>query len=85
MENTVHVRYFAGLRELLGVEAEEIKISSSSVKLGEFLNRIVELHPEIKTRLKAAAVAINLEVDNSKEQKIRVGDEIAFMPPVGGG
>ncbi|GEM_PF-145506 len=85
MKQVVQVRYFAGLREKIGCEGEEIKIDSRQIKLKKLIEIVVARHPEAKIALQNTAVAINLEVSDPAEASVTAGDEVAFLPPVGGG
>ncbi len=85
MHQTVHLRYFAGLRETLGVEGEEFKLPRTPITLNRLRELLLEQYPEIAPQLKSSAVAVNLELTSQPDSQINPGDEVAFMPPVGGG
>ncbi len=84
MENTVHVRYFAGFREEVGKRSEEIEIENS-IKLGDFIAQLVAKHPEIETLISSSAFSVNLDICEPESTTVKPGDEIALLPPVGGG
>lgn len=72
------VRLFAGLREALG---SELSVSLPRGSLARDVRAAVaRLHPCAAS----AAVAVNLEVANDA-RVLAPGDEVALLPPVGGG
>lgn len=84
MESNVHVRYFAGYREIVGRDAETVEIETPT-QLDKFLDQLREKHPELEGELAGGAVAVNLEVSEPEATTISPGDEVALLPPVGGG
>jgi molybdopterin converting factor subunit 1 len=84
MKQLVQIRYFAGIRELIGCEAEEIEISGST-KLSVIIAEIKDKHPELTEELDSCAVAVNMEIVDPEKTTLMPGDELAFLPPFGGG
>ena len=76
----VHVRYFAALRERRGLSEEWIEASEGET-LGELYQR---LFPPVDGAVLPVAYARNLEY-SSKDERLSDGDEITFLPPIGGG
>lgn len=77
---TVHVRYFATLREWKGCECEEVALMPGET-LGQLYSRLFPPRPDgilpvAYARNQAYARANDLPED---------GDEISFLPPIGGG
>ena len=84
MEQIIQVRYFAGLRELSGTDNEEIEISGS-INLDDFIEKIKIRHPELANELGTTAVSVNMDVADPASTTLKPGDEVAFLPPFGGG
>ena len=92
----VQVKYFASLRELMGVSEEEYEISGE-VTLRELLtNHIPERHREasdvwrekISSFLKGEEAGYIVIVNGRRidlDQKLKDGDVVAVLPPIGGG
>ena len=81
------ILYFSWLREKIGTESEEIKVSekiSDVNELVEYLKKSSEKHSIAFQNMKSIKVAVNKEFANF-DKKIQDQDEIAFFPPVTGG
>jgi molybdopterin synthase sulfur carrier subunit len=76
---TVHVKYFASLRDRLG-RAEDRLDAAEGTTVAEVW---VTLWPEIPLPQNALA-AVNMEYAELS-QIVHDGDEVAFFPPVTGG
>jgi molybdopterin converting factor small subunit len=76
----VRVRYFAALRERRKTDVEEIELLPGET-LGALYLRLFPPGPE---GVLPVAYARNTAVARANEVP-RDGDEIAFLPPVGGG
>jgi len=75
----VTVRFFASLKERLGVEQQQIDASDVQT-VADVWNAVVENEPLPSTAL----VALNLEYVQA-DAAVKDGDEVAFFPPVTGG
>jgi molybdopterin converting factor subunit 1 len=78
---TVRVRYFASLRELMGVSGEEREVQPGATP-GALLREL--LGPGRAERATGVAFAVNQE-HAPAGRELRDGDEVAFLPPVSGG
>ena len=81
------ILYFSWLREKIGIDSEEIKISekiSDVNELVEYLKNSSEKHLIAFQNTKLIKVSVNKEFANF-DTKIQDQDEIAFFPPVTGG
>lgn len=85
MTKTVHIKYFASIREALGSGAETVKTLASTVEgLRDELIARGGVYAESLARGKAVRVAINQTL--AVETALLVEDaEVAFFPPVTGG
>ena len=80
---TVQVRYFAALREASGRDVETLELPAGTT-VAETRSFLVERYPLLETILPRCAVAVNRSYA-SGEAMLKDGDEIAFIPPLGGG
>ena len=76
---SIHVKYFASLRETLGRSIDDVPFSNA-LTVEEVWN-IATNHMQRPERL---LVAVNQEYANFNNQ-VCDGDEVAFFPPVTGG
>lgn len=81
----VHVRYFASLRETLGISGEPIETSSADVAgLRAQLIALGGAHAECLAPGRAVRVAVNQVM--AQDSTLLVADcEVGFFPPVTGG
>jgi len=77
---SVTVRYFARLRELRGIASEEVAVAVNSTA-SDLYNKIF---PSGENEGISVGFALN-KCMVSGETKLSDGDELAFIPPVGGG
>ncbi|WP_018874189.1 molybdopterin converting factor subunit 1 [Thioalkalivibrio sp. ALJ1] len=76
---TVHVHYFARLREELGRPGEETELPADDLTVGGLWQHLH--HEAPPARLMAA---VNQE-QATLETPVHDGDEVAYFPPVTGG
>lgn len=84
---TVHVRYFARLREALGCSAERVAVPSAVRTAGALRAHLVARGGAFAEALgagKAVRVAVD-QVMADDEAPLVDGAEVAFFPPVTGG
>lgn len=81
MSKTIHVRYYAILREQRGLKEEDIETSVNTA-----IQFYSELQKKYNLRLPPSSirVAINEEFSGWNSE-IRSGDTVVFIPPLGGG
>jgi sulfur-carrier protein len=79
----IRMRYFAALREITGLREEDLHIAEGTTVAGTraFL---LERYPKLENALARAVCAINHQYV-TPETVLKEGDEIVFIPPVGGG
>ena len=82
---TLHVRYFAALREALGA-SETITLAEPGTlgALRDHLLQRSELHAQLLARSRAVRAAVN-QVMAEDHTPLVSGAEVAFFPPVTGG
>jgi molybdopterin converting factor small subunit len=74
-----HVLYFAALREQKGCPEEWVEVPGHCTVAGLYAT----LFPDVANRLPVAMI-VN-RVRTAADHPVRDGDEIAFLPPLGGG
>ena len=81
----VSVKYFASLREVLGLSHESLE--TSAITLGELREQLMARggsYAEVLARGRAVRMALNQTVSD-ESATLAEGAEIAFFPPVTGG
>ena len=82
---TVHVRYFAALREALGAgETLDIAPGTTLAALRDALVARGGRHAEVLARSRAVRCALNQSMSD-ETAVVGEGAEVAFFPPVTGG
>jgi molybdopterin synthase sulfur carrier subunit len=76
---TIQVRFFASLREQLGMEAKQLEVSNEMT-----VNQVWQLATGQQEIPANTLMAVNMEYVD-REQPVGEGDEVAFFPPVTGG
>lgn len=81
MKKTVHVRYFAILREQRGLEEETVLTGASTA---------AELYDELRSahRFTLSSDRLRVAINDDFESwgtKVKEGDTFVFIPPVAGG
>ena len=85
---TIAVRYFARLRETMGVGAETVDVSGDAASLGALLGQLRARHGERVDALQSPRirVAVDGEIVAFDAQLLLPSRcEVAFLPPVTGG
>lgn len=81
----VHVKYFASIREAIGVSAEQLETRATT--LGELRNTLLarsEAHAQSLAQGRALRMALNQVMAHDSTPLVD-GAEVAFFPPVTGG
>lgn len=81
---SVKILYFAGLKEKLGMPAENIDLPADVTTVGALRDWLVSQGREALATAKNLRCAINQDMAKL-DATIKDGDEIAFFPPVTGG
>lgn len=80
---TIHMRYFASMREVLGRSSERLSLPAGTTA-GAILERLVAEQPKLDRMRTIVMVMVNQSYA-SPETVLSDGDEVAFIPPVSGG
>jgi molybdopterin converting factor subunit 1 len=79
----VRVRFFAAPREALGTGELEMEIPAGST-VGELIGSLTERYPVLRAYTRFLSVAVN-RAYVGMQTELHDGDEVACLPPVGGG
>jgi molybdopterin synthase sulfur carrier subunit len=79
----IRMRYFASLREIVGAQEEMLSVQEGT-SVAEARALLLERYPRLERALARAVCAVN-RAYMPPETTLREGDEVAFIPPVGGG
>ncbi|MGI8485223.1 MAG: molybdopterin converting factor subunit 1 [Thermomicrobiales bacterium] len=80
---TIHVQYFAMMRELIGKPDEMMTLQSDATARDVFA-RLAEATPRLASLEKSIMLMVNEEYARA-DHVLKDGDELAFIPPVSGG
>lgn len=80
----VAVLYFAAVRDLSGVDREELSLPSDVATVRAFVAWLERERPALAGRMSSVRVARN-EAFASNDEGIADGDVLALIPPVAGG
>jgi len=79
----IHMRYFASLREIVGANQEELRVPEEAT-VTAIRSLLLTRYPMLENALARAVCAVNHQYVPA-ETLLHEGDEIVFIPPVGGG
>ncbi len=79
----VTIKWFARFRKRTGKSSDVLDVPEGST-VTELAQRLEGLYPGIQVREKSMGVAVNRKYVGYGH-KLSDGDEVAFIPPVGGG
>lgn len=83
MTMQVRIRYFAGLREATGIESETLDLSDDAT--ADAVRALLgERYPALARLLPPCVVAVN-RAYVAGDTPLHEGDELVFIPPLGGG
>jgi len=80
---TVSVRFFAAPREALGMGQTEQELPAGAT-VEDLIHRLVEEQPPLRPYTRFVNVAVN-RAYVGMQTELHDGDEVACLPPVGGG
>lgn len=79
----IRMRYFAALREITGLH-EEVLDAREQTTVADERARLLARFPGLENALARAVCAVNHRYV-TPETVLKEGDEVVFIPPVGGG
>lgn len=79
----IRIRYFASFREIVG-QNEEILTLHEEASVADVRALLLTRQPRLQPIMERSACAVNHGYVTS-ETTLHEGDEIVFIPPVGGG
>ena len=79
----IHLRYFASFREIVG-QNEEMVIVDDGVSVADVRALLLIRYPRLQPVMERSACAVNHGYV-SGDSTLHEGDEVVFIPPVGGG
>lgn len=79
----IRIRYFASFREIVG-QNEEILVLSEGVNVADVQALLLTRYPHLQPIMERSACAVNHSYV-PKDTALHNGDEVVFIPPVGGG
>ncbi|MBV9229617.1 MAG: molybdopterin converting factor subunit 1 [Chloroflexi bacterium] len=79
----IRIRYFASFREIVG-QNEEIVTVSEGASVADVRALLLSRFPRLQPIMQRSACAVNHSYV-SPETTLHEGDEVVFIPPVGGG
>ena len=79
----IHIRYFASLREITGQNEETLSLPEDTT-VAALRDTLLACYPRLQTVMERAVCAVNHHYV-SAETILHEGDEVVFIPPVGGG
>ncbi len=91
----VKTRYFAVVREVVGLREEEIEVPEGATlqdfikiltdRYGKLRKVILDEKGELKTGYNVAHNTTTVPKHQLDKKKIKDGDEVVILPPIGGG
>jgi molybdopterin converting factor subunit 1 len=79
----VSLRYFAGAREATGLDSEELDLAEGA-SLKTLRASLVARYPDLEEIVDSLRFAVGASFADL-DHELRAGDEVALIPPVGGG
>ena len=79
----IHLRYFASFREIVG-QNEEMLMVDDDVSVADVRALLLARYPRLQPVMERSACAVNHGYIPG-DATLHEGDEVVFIPPVGGG
>jgi molybdopterin converting factor subunit 1 len=79
----IRVLAFASLREILKAPQRSLELHADA-RVGDAWDALVREHPSLARERRSTRAALNGRIV-SFDARLADGDELAFLPPVGGG
>ncbi len=82
-EMEIRIRYFASLREVSGKSEERLEVPERA-SVAEARSLLLEKYPRLQGIMERSLCAVNRSYV-APETQLHEGDELVFIPPMGGG
>jgi sulfur-carrier protein len=79
----IRMRYFASLREIVGLNEETLDLREDA-SVADVRALLLSRYPRLQASMERSVCAVN-HAYVSAEAALHAGDEVVFIPPVGGG
>ncbi len=79
----IHMRYFASFREIIG-HNEEVLIVDDGANIANVREILLARYPRLQPVMERSTCAVNHGYV-PRDATLNEGDEVVFIPPVGGG
>jgi molybdopterin synthase sulfur carrier subunit len=79
----IHLRYFASFREIVG-QSEEMLTVEDGASVADVQALFLARYPRLQPVMERSACAVNHGYV-PRDTTLHEGDEVVFIPPVGGG
>jgi molybdopterin synthase catalytic subunit len=79
----VNLRLFSVYRDIVGFKEMIIDVARGAT-LGDLFEELLHRYPGLKPLERSVVLAVNRDFVDS-ETKLKENDEVALMPPIGGG
>lgn len=80
----IKIKLFAAFREITGKGELDWPLPDEGASAGQILNEIIAEYKDLARPSGAARVMVNRQYAD-RNTLVKPGDEVAFIPPVGGG
>jgi len=79
----INLKMFSVIKDAVGSKEMTIEVSPG-MSLGDLLRELLFRYPKLKPHVKSIMFAVNRDFADLRT-KLNEGDEVALMPPIGGG
>ena len=79
----INLKLFSVYRDIVGSKEMTMDVVPGTT-LVDLLESLLNRYPRLKPLAKSVVLAVNRDFADSKT-RLREGDEVALMPPIGGG
>ena len=79
----IRIRYFASLRDVVGQNEEELTVPEQA-SVANLRAQLLKSYPQLQAVMERAVCAVNHRYVTA-DTLLHAGDEVAFIPPTGGG
>lgn len=80
----IKIKLFAAFRETVGQGELSWPLDDAPQSVGDILKALTSEYPALAAASKSAMIMVNRRYAD-QQTLVKAGDEVAFLPPVGGG